>query len=245
MRSRCSPSTCAWTDISYRFKSISLWNAKSDFSYTWQVAASTGATETAFASATTITRRGSQEHIYNVYQSACKAEPSTPTCLELGTVSRQMRWRLFINMIQCCSKMLWLLPPAPKRLWNRKSEVSYIGQDVYVRSGNITPLLSTTSETFIGSCGEFACSRWSIETNSSSLNEAMLIPDEFHVLSAKEAFHRSTSITVFWQSWKLMEKHTLRSVFSVTIPWVRRSGTKRMLSSATHARCVSQEVNTV
>ena len=36
MRSASSPSTCARTDISYRFKSINLRNAKSDVSYTWQ-----------------------------------------------------------------------------------------------------------------------------------------------------------------------------------------------------------------
>ena len=114
-----------------------------------------------------------------------------------------------------------------------------------VRSINIKALLSRTSKGFLGLCGEFDCSRWSVETNSSGLNQAMLIPDEFHVLSAEKVFLRSNSITVSWQSWKLMEKHILRSVFSAMIPWVRRIDIKRMISHATSAESISQEVNFV
>ena len=72
-----------------------------------------------------------------------------------------------------------------------------------------------------------------------------MVQDEFHVLSAEEVFLRSTSTTVFWQSWKLTERHTWRSVFSATIPWVRRTVTKRIMSRASNAGTISHEVNIV
>ena len=79
----------------------------------------------------------------------------------------------------------------------------------------------------------------------SRLNEAMSVRDEFHVLIAEEAFPRSASTTVFWQNWKMMERHTLRCVFFATIPWVRRTVTKSVISGASNAKTRSQEVNTV